>query len=62
VPLYPAGAGRLTARGAALLAAAAAGLVPEASATVRSDQNAEAVVGASPLAEAAYRRFVSVAR
>jgi xylulokinase len=61
VPLYPAGDGWLTARGAALIAAAAAGLAPDASTTARSDQNPEAVVSASQLAEQAYRRFASVA-
>ena len=61
VPLYPAGDGWLTARGAALLAAAATGLVPDASTVVRSDRNTEAVVPASPLAEQAYRRFASAA-
>ena len=61
VPLYPAGDGWLTARGAALLAAAATGLVPEASTTVRSDQNVEAVVGESHLAEPSYLRFKSAA-
>jgi xylulokinase len=60
VPLYPAGQGWLTARGAALLAAAATGLVPDASTAVRSDQNAEVVVPASPLAERSYRRFLGV--
>jgi xylulokinase len=61
VPLYPAGDGWLTARGAAQLAAAAAGLVPDAMATVRSGQNIEAVVGGSQLAEHSYRRFASEA-
>ena len=61
VPLYPAGAGWLTARGAALLAAAATGLVPDASTVARSARNTEAVVPASPLAEQAYRRFASAA-
>ena len=61
-PLYPAGDGWLTARGAALLAAAAAtGLVPDASTVVRSDRTSEAVVPASHLAEHAYRRFASAA-
>jgi xylulokinase len=59
VPLYPAGSGWLTARGAALLAAAATGLIPDASTAVRSDQTTQAVVPASPLAEQAYRRFAS---
>jgi len=62
VPLYPVGTGWLTARGAALLAAAATGFVPDASTAARSDQNSEAVVPASQLAEQAYRRFVSAAR
>jgi len=61
VPLYPAGDGWLTARGAALLAAAATGLVPDASTVVRSDRNTEAVVPASDVAGQAYRRFASVA-
>jgi xylulokinase len=61
VPLYPAGAGWLTARGAALLAAAATGLVPNANTTIRSAQENEAVVpGSQPAAERAYRRFLSV--
>ncbi len=63
VPLYPAGAGWLTARGAALLAAAATGLVPDPSTTARSGQNTEAILPSSQLAaERAYRRFVSVSR
>ena len=37
---YPAGNGSLTARGAALIAAAATGLVPDASTAVRSDRAA----------------------
>jgi xylulokinase len=63
VPLYPdlAGTGWLTARGAAQLAAAAAGLVPDASTPVRSGQNSEPVVAASQLAEASYHRFASAA-
>ena len=61
VPLYPAGDGWLTARGAALLAAAATGLVPDASTVVRSDRNTEAVVPASQLAEQSYHRFASAA-
>jgi xylulokinase len=60
VPLYPAGDGWLTARGAALIAAVATGLGPDADTTGRSDRNAEAVVPASQLAEQAYRRFASV--
>ena len=60
VPLYPAGSGWLTARGAALLAAAATGLVPAASTTSRSAQSPQAIVAASqPAAEQAYRRFAS---
>jgi xylulokinase len=61
VPLYPAGDGWLTARGAALIAAAATGLVPDASTTARSDQNPEAVMPTSQLAESAHRRFTSAA-
>jgi xylulokinase len=63
VPLYPDGAdtGWLTARGAAQLAAVAAGLVPDASTMVRSGQNCEPVVAASQQAEASYRRFASAA-
>ena len=57
VPLYPAGAGWLTARGAALIAAQAIGMTgtrrPD-----RSDKE-EAVTGASQQAEANYRRFRS---
>jgi len=62
VPLYPAGDGWLTARGAALIAAAATGLVPDASTTARSDQNPEAIVPTGQLPESAYRRFLSVLR
>ncbi len=58
VPLYPAGAGWLTARGAALIAARAAGM-PEARTPDRSDDKEEAVTGASQQAEASYRRFRS---
>jgi xylulokinase len=65
VPLYPdpdpASAGWLTARGAALLAAAATGLVPDAGTTARSGQNSEPVVAASQQAEQSYRRFASAA-
>ena len=61
VPLHPVGTGWLTARGAAQLAAAATGLVPDANATVRSGQNAEVVVAASQLAEPGYHRFASAA-
>jgi xylulokinase len=58
VPLYPVGDGWLTARGAALMAAAATGLEPDAGTTARSDQNPEAIMPASQLAESAYRRFL----
>jgi xylulokinase len=65
VPLYPdpdpASAGWLTARGAALLAVAATGLVPDTSTTVRSGQNSEPVLPASQQAEQSYRRFASAA-
>jgi xylulokinase len=63
VPLYPdlAGTGWLTARGAALLAAVAAGLVPAARTTVHSGQSTEPVVAASQQAEQSYRRFASAA-
>jgi xylulokinase len=63
VPLYPdqAGTGWLTARGAALLAASAAGLVPEAGTTARSGKNNGPVVAASALAAQSYRRFTSAA-
>ena len=61
VPLYPAGTGWLTARGAAQLAAAAAGLDPEASTTDRSGQNTEVLVPGSHLAEPNYHRFTSAA-
>jgi xylulokinase len=61
VPLYPAGTGWLTARGAAQLAASAAGLDPEASTTDRSGQNAEVIVPGSHLAEPNYHRFASAA-
>jgi xylulokinase len=62
VPLFPAGNGSLTVQGAALIAAAAAGVVPAASATARSAYSRE-VVGpaASHLAEENYRRFRSAA-
>jgi len=61
VPLYPAGTGWLTARGAAQLAAAAIGLGPHASITDRSGQNTEAIVPGSHLAEPSYHRFASAA-
>jgi xylulokinase len=59
VPLYPVGDGWLTARGVALIAAAATGLVPDASSMARSDENPEAIMPTSQLAESAYRRFLS---
>ena len=59
VPLCPAGAGWLTARGAALIAATAAGLMTGARTPDRSGQSEDAVVGASQAAEASYRRFLS---
>ena len=62
VPLYPSGAGWLTARGAALIAATATGVLPGGMETVRSGQNAEAVVGTGTLAEASYRRFRSASQ
>jgi sugar (pentulose or hexulose) kinase len=77
VPLVPAAGplagetGWLTARGAALLAAAAAGLVPPAATAAGSTTAGSTAAGstaeegtvrpASPLAEAGYRRFRSVA-
>jgi xylulokinase len=60
VPLYPAGSGWLTARGAALIAAAATGMT-WARTPDRSGEDEEVVVGASQLAEASYRRFRSSA-
>jgi xylulokinase len=59
VPLYPAGDGWLTPRGAAMIAAAATGL--RARTTARSVQNSEAVVGRADLAEPGYLRFRSAA-
>jgi len=59
VPLYPGGDGWLTARGAALIAAAATGVGQDASTTARSVQNSEAVLPAGHLAESAYQRFKS---
>ena len=59
VPLYPAGAGWLTARGAALIAAQAIG-VAGARRPDRSEDKEEAVTGASQQAEASYRRFRSL--
>ncbi len=61
VPLYPAGPGWLTACGAAQIAAAATGMRTWARTPDRSGENDEAVVGASQLAEASYRRFRSSA-
>jgi xylulokinase len=58
-PVYPGGEGWLTARGAALIAAAAIGLVADASTTARSVLNSEAVLPASHLAEPGYQRFKS---
>jgi xylulokinase len=60
VPLYPAGTGWLTACGAAQIAAAATGMT-WARTPDRSGEDNEAVVGASQLAEASYRRFRSSA-
>jgi xylulokinase len=57
VPLYPAGSGWLTARGAALIAAAASGTMTRARTPDRSGEDGEVVVGASQLAAASYRRF-----
>jgi xylulokinase len=56
VPLYPAGTGWLTACGAAQIAAAATGMT-WARSPDRSGEDHGAVVGASQLAEASYRRF-----
>ena len=61
VPLYPAGSGWLTASGAALIAAAATGLMTWARTPDRSGEEGEVVAGASQLAEASYRRFRSSA-
>jgi xylulokinase len=66
VPLHPVETGWLTARGAAQLAAAATGFVPDTlfpdtKATARSDQNTEVITGASRLAEPSYHRFASAA-
>jgi xylulokinase len=57
VPLYPGGAGWLTARGATIIAARAAGLVTGAGTTDRSAEKSPVVPVASQLAEASYRRF-----
>jgi xylulokinase len=62
LPLYPSGARWLTARGAARIAATAAGMLPGAVETARSDKTAEAVVGTGTLAETSYRRFRSASR
>jgi xylulokinase len=62
MPLYPSGAGWLTARGAALIAATATGMLPGGMEAVRSGQNAEAVVGTDTLAETSYRRFRSASQ
>jgi xylulokinase len=62
LPLYPAGTDELTARGAALIAAIAAEMVPSGRTTARSGQKiGQAVTAADPfrLAEAGYRRFGS---
>jgi xylulokinase len=61
VPLYPGGAGWLTARGATMIAARAAGLVTGAGTTDRSAEKSPVVPAASQLAEAGYRRFRSEA-
>jgi sugar (pentulose or hexulose) kinase len=61
VPLYPAGSGWLTASGAALISAAATGLMTWARTPDRSGEEGEVVAGASQLAEASYRRFRSSA-
>jgi xylulokinase len=60
MPLVPAGNGLLTVRGAALIAAVAAGLAPWAGPTACSAQE-EAVRPAGHLAEQNYRRFQSIA-
>ncbi|MGH3154241.1 MAG: xylulokinase [Streptosporangiaceae bacterium] len=61
VPLYPGGAGWLTARGATTIAARAAGLVTGAGTTDRSAEKSPVDPSASQLAEASYRRFRSAA-
>jgi len=61
VPLYPAGAGWLTARGATMIAATATGTLPRAAEPGRPGRTAEVIEGGSPLAEASYRRFLSSA-
>jgi xylulokinase len=62
LPLYPAGTDELTARGATLIAATAAGTLRDTGTTARSEQKiGQAVTAADPfrLAEAGYRRFGS---
>jgi xylulokinase len=59
VPLFPAGNGSLTAQGAALIAATATGLVPDASAAGRSGQPSQAVRPASQQASENYQAFRS---
>jgi xylulokinase len=59
VPLYPAGAGWLTARGASLIAAQAIGMAG-ARRPDRSEDKEEAVTRASQQAEGRYRRFRSL--
>ncbi len=61
IPLYPDGAGWLTARGATMLAARAAGLAATAATTDRSAQKSPVVPAASHVAEASYHRFRSLA-
>jgi xylulokinase len=61
VPVVPAGNGSLTVRGAALIASAAAGLVPAAGTTDRSGHEEQVVVPAGQRAEENYRRFLSAA-
>ncbi len=61
VPLYPGGAGWLTARGATIIAALASGVVPAADTTDRSADKSPVVPAASQLAEASYRQFRSLA-
>ena len=62
LPLYPAGTDELTAHGATLIAATAAGTLRDTGTTARSDKKiGQAVTAADPfrLAEAGYRRFGS---
>jgi xylulokinase len=61
VPLYPGGAGWLTARGAAMIAALATGLATGACTTDRSAEKSPVVPADGQLAEASYRRFRSEA-